>query len=291
MENASAQSIISGAMQKDQNDMEQQRRIVLEKKKERARSSRMNETAEQHQIRLENKKKRDHLNLATETEEQRQVRLENKKKQDHSSGATETEEQRQTRLENKKKRVHLSRATETEEQRQIRLDQQRKRSQANRAKKKLGKRTSDNFDLRQQSIEMHFDETEEHAPCDSSSAGGYTQSENFTTKKQTSIRPSWPEPISRDLKVNCLQQYLQQMSMRELTEATCAVCNVRTPVQKSKQMPVSKIPHINLLKVSDELKDLITINQSSVPQQSNRDIGLSVNDNSIQMTGHIQSNI
>jgi hypothetical protein len=268
MENASAQSIISGAMQKGQNDMEQQRRIVLEKKKERARSSRMNETAEQRQIRLEDKKKRAHFSRATETEEQRQIRLENQKKRDY-----------------------FSRATETEEQRQIRLDQQRERSQANRAKKKLGKRTSDNFDLRQQSNEMHFNETEEHAPCDSSSAGGYTQNENITTKKQTSIRPSWPEPISRDLKVNCLQQYLQQMSMRELAEATCAVCNVRTPVQTSKQMPVSKIPHINLLKVSDELKDLITINQSSVPQQSNRDIGLSVNDNNIQMTRNIQSNI
>jgi hypothetical protein len=121
MENNCTQSIISGAMQKEQNDLEKQHRIRLEKKRESARSSQINETDDQRQHRREN-----------ETERSR------------SSRTDDTEEQRQKRLENDRERTRSSRTNETEEQCHIRLEQQRKRSQANRAKKKLAKRASDN---------------------------------------------------------------------------------------------------------------------------------------------------
>ncbi len=58
---------------------------------------------------------------------------------------------------------------------------------------------------------------------------------------------------------------------------------VRTPTKKSKKLSLSKIPDIHLLKVSDELKDLIMSTQSSNLKNSNG--------NKIQMTGHVQSNI
>ena len=45
--------------------------------------------------------------------------------------------------------------------------------------------------------------------------------------------------------------------MSVLAETTCAVCNIRTPAKYSKTMPVERIPNIHLLKVSQELKDLI----------------------------------
>ena len=47
------------------------------------------------------------------------------------------------------------------------------------------------------------------------------------------------------------------MSMSKLAEATCAICNIRTPAKDSKKIPISKIPNIDLLKVSEELKLLI----------------------------------
>ncbi|UJR24373.1 hypothetical protein I4U23_005750 [Adineta vaga] len=50
---------------------------------------------------------------------------------------------------------------------------------------------------------------------------------------QDSVRSSWPELISRDLKETRLQQFLEQMSMSKLAEATCAVCNIRTPAKDS----------------------------------------------------------
>ena len=68
---------------------------------------------------------------------------------------------------------------------------------------------------------------------------------------------SWPSPISRDVKEALLQKFLGRMSMSALEEATCAVCNVRIPVRKSKKLPVSKIPNSHLLQVSEELEDLI----------------------------------
>jgi hypothetical protein len=309
MANDSAQSIISSAMRKDQTNAEEQRQILLTNQKERARSSRRNQTDEQRQILLEKQKNRSQSRWAIETEEQRQKRLEKKREQTRSSRTNETEEQRQIRLQKKLERTRSSRTNETEEQRQIRLEkkrertrssrinetekqrqirlekkrertrssrineteeqhqiqleQQRKRSQTNRAKQKLGKQTHENIDTEQENTEMRF-----------------------------SIRPSWPEPIPRDLKETCLQQFLEQMSMSILAETTCAVCNIRTPAKDSKKLLISKIPNIHLLKVSEELKDLIINIQSPSLQHSRRDTEISANNNNIiKITEHANSNI
>jgi hypothetical protein len=79
--------------------------------------------------------------------------------------------------------------------------------------------------------------------------------------------------------------------MSELTEIICAVCNVRTPVQKSKKLSLSKIPNIHLIKVSDELKHLIQNIQSSNTEHSNQNIISRVNNNNTLISGHSQSNI
>ncbi|CAF4987609.1 unnamed protein product, partial [Rotaria sp. Silwood1] len=274
-----AQSIISNALQQHKSGIENQRQVRLDILKERALTSRMNETTEHRQIRLEKQKERDDLKQMTETEEERQIRLEKKKENARSHRRNETEEQHQIRLEKQKIRDQSSRSNNIDEQRQIRLEKQRKRSQANRAKKKLEKLASGNIDVQQQDIEMQFTKTEEYASCDGKSISGFTQNSNVK-KKNSSCSP-WPEPIPRDLKETCLQQFLQQMSMSALAEVTCAVCNVRSLVQTSKKVPVSKIPNIHLLKVSDELKDLILSTQSSVLRHSI--------DDTTQMTGHVQS--
>ncbi|CAM4985043.1 unnamed protein product [Rotaria socialis] len=113
-----------------------------------------------------------------------------------------------------------------------------------------------------------MNETEEQASCDGDSMGDLTQNGSATKKKKCSISPPWPEAISRGLKETRLQQFLQQMSMSALAETTCSVCNVRTAANKSKKIPVSKIPNAHLLEVSDEHKDLIISNQSSTAQNS-----------------------
>ena len=130
---------------------------------------------------------------------------------------------------------------------------------------------------------MQLSETEHQASRDGDSMSDLTQNGNVVKKKKSSISPPWPEPISRDLKETRLKQFLQRMTMSALAEVTCAVCNIRTPVEKSKKLSVSKIPHIDLLKVSDQLKDLIISTQSSTLQNSNG--------SNIQMADHDQSNI
>jgi hypothetical protein len=237
MENDSTQSIISGAMQQEQNHTEKQHRIQLEKKRKLAHSSRMNET----------------------------------------------NEQRQKRLEKDREGTRSSRTDETEERRQNRLEQQRKRSQANRIKKKLEKRASDNTAVQQQNIVLHLNETEDHASHNGDNMSDLTQNGNVIKKKKSFISPPWPEPISRDLKETRLKQFLQRMSMSALAEVTCAVCNIRTPVQKSKKLSVSTIPHVHLLKVSDQLKDLIISTQPSTLRN--------YNGSNIHMAEHVDSNI
>ncbi|CAF4206794.1 unnamed protein product, partial [Rotaria sordida] len=108
---------------------------------------------------------------------------------------------------------------------------------------------------------MQFSETEEEASWNNSSTN-----ENVIQKKNDSNYSSWSESIPRELKETRLQQFLQQMPMPVLAEATCTICNVRTQIQQSKKVPLSKIPNIDLLKDSDELKNLITNGSSSLSQ-------------------------
>jgi hypothetical protein len=213
---------MSDAILEDQNDKEEQRQIRLKKKRERVQSSRMNETEEQHQNRLEKVKE-----------------------QVQSSRMNETEEQHQNRLEKMKERTQSIRANETEEQRQNRLEQQRKRSQANRAKKKIEKGASHNIRIQQQNIQMQFPGTKEHESSDGISTYDLIPNEKVIMKNRHSTSSPWPEPICRELKEDCLKQFLHQMCMSKLAEATCAVCNIRTPVQKSKSVPVSKTTGIS----------------------------------------------
>ncbi|CAF4239766.1 unnamed protein product [Rotaria sp. Silwood2] len=241
------QSFISGSMQKEKNDKEERRQIQLQKKRERSRSSRMNETEEQRQIRLEKERERSRSSRMNETEEQRQIRLEKERERSRSSRTNETEKQREIRLEKKKEQTQSTRTNELEEQRQIRLEQQKKRSQVNRTKKKVEKPNNENISTGQ----------------------------NFS-------HSNWPGPISRDLKDTRLQQFLEQMSMSKLAEATCAVCNIRTSAKDAKKIPISKIPNIELLKVSEELKSLI---RNSTENTSI----FNGNDNNGQTTAHIKN--
>ena len=78
--------------------------------------------------------------------------------------------------------------------------------------------------------------------------------------------------------------------MSELAEVTCAVCNVRTSVQNSKKVPLSKIPNIHLLKVSDEFKNLIQSIHSSNTGYSNLETLPTSKNNKTSMTEHNQSN-
>ncbi|CAF4703549.1 unnamed protein product, partial [Rotaria socialis] len=137
IENDSAQSVISTTIHREPKDIKSQHQSRLEKKREYARTSRMNETNDQHQKRLEKQKKQSQSRRAIETEEQRRDRLEKDRERAQSSRMNEAEEQRQNRLEKDRERTRFSRMNETDEQRQIRLEQQRERSEAIRAKKKL----------------------------------------------------------------------------------------------------------------------------------------------------------
>ncbi|CAF2742492.1 unnamed protein product [Rotaria sp. Silwood2] len=250
IENNFTQPITSNTMNKEKNDKKEQHQNRLEKKREQSGSSRMNESEKQRQIRLDKERNRSRSRRITETEEQHQIRLEKNREQTQFSRTNESEKQRQIRLEKNKEQTQSSRTNESEEKRQIRLQQQKKRTQTSRVKKKVGKQMHENIDIELGNTQMQF-----------------------------SIHPPWPEPIPRDLKETRLQQFLEQMSMSVLAEATCAVCNVRTPAKDSKKISISKIPNIQLLKISEGLNDLIINIQSTSLQNSRRDTEMFTNNN------------
>ncbi|CAF3859271.1 unnamed protein product [Adineta steineri] len=246
IKNCPAELIVSGSIQNGKNDKEKQRQIQLEKKRQDSRSRRMNETEQQTQDRLEKARERSRSRRKKETKQQTQDRLEKAKERSRSIRANQTEEEHQNRLQKKTEQARSTRMNEPEEQHQTRLEKQRKLSKTSRLKKKIEKQLNENINIDRNNIGTQF-----------------------------STSQSWPQPIARELKEACLQQFLEQMSMSVLAEVTCAVCNIRTPKKDSKTIPVRQIPNIHLLKVSDQLKDFI--------KHLNKDTQISV-DNSTETT-------
>ncbi|CAF1667127.1 unnamed protein product, partial [Adineta ricciae] len=258
------QTETSMEMETEKNDKEERRKIQLQKKRERSRSTRMNETAEQREIRLQKDRERTQANRMIETEEQREIRLQKDREWTQANRMTETEERREIRLQKDRERSQTNRANETEEERGIRLKKDRERTQTNR--------TNETEEGRRIRLQKEKERTQANrAKKKHKTIGG----------GQDFIRSLWPEPISRDLKETRLQQFLEQMSMSQLAEVTCAVCNIRTPAKDSKKIPISKILNMDLLKVSEELRILI--------KNSMKNIANHIDDNSTHTTSHIKN--
>ena len=108
-------------------------------------------------------------------------------------------------------------------------------------------------------------------------------------RRKKSSHSSWPEPIARSVKESCLKKFIHRLSMAELSEVTCAICNVRTSVRNSKKISLSNIPNIHLLKVSDDFKNLIQSIQLSNSEHSNREILIIPKNNRTPMAERSQS--
>ncbi|CAF1185962.1 unnamed protein product [Adineta steineri] len=202
---------------------------------------------EEHENRLSVLRERARLRRTNATEEQRQNRLAKDRERTRSRRANQAEEQRQSQLEQKKEHARSVRENETDDRYQLRINYQRDRSQTNRTQKRLEKAASDNIIIQQQNISL-------------------------TKTKKGQIHSTWPAPISTEVKEACLEQFLRQMSMSVLAEVTCAVCNIRSPEKESIKMPMSEIPNIHLLKISDEFKNVIINIQSPTLKNSNGNI-------------------
>lgn len=201
---------------------------------------------------LEKKKQNSQLSRTNETEEQRQIRLEKVREQSRSMRTSETEEERQNRLKDKRERSRSRRTNETAEERQTRLERQRERSKTNRLDRRLAYQSDESINIGQ-----------------------------IRSAIRSSISQTWPAPIARELKSNCLQKFLEHMSIPMLAEVNCAVGNVRTSAKDAKTIPISQIPNIHLLKVSEELKDFI--------RRPNEDDQISANSNA-KPKDHSESN-
>jgi hypothetical protein len=271
-------------------ESEEQHQNRLEKIRERTRSKRMNETAEERQDRLKKNRERTQSGRINESEEQRENRLEKNRERTRSKRMDGTDEERQDRLKKDRERTQLDRMNESEGQRQHRLEHQRKLSQTNREKMKMQKRVSSDSSRQQQNTDIQFAVTEEHESYTGSSGSDLVSNEYTIKEKKNSIASSWPEPISRGTKENCLKQFLQRMSMTALAEITCGVCNVRTSVKNSKSMSVSKITRFESLKISNETKDLIMNTQPPNLQHTNQNPVTVTNNDNIVMASHAQSN-
>ena len=199
-------------------------------------------------------------------------------------------ERRLQRLQVENGRKQSQRKNETEEKRGTRLAQQKARSEANRAKKKSDTHVCNSGHPLQPDIEARNIATNQDASLNNGATENITHEDVVSAQERNSARMSWPEPISRESKETRLGTFLQQMSMSALAEETCAVCNVRTSMKKLKRIPISNIPDIHLLEVSNELKDLIRGSHTSNAQHSNENIGLSVDDIDKPLAEYVSSN-
>ena len=175
---------------------------------------------------------------ANETEKTRQSRLVKQKKRTKSNKLKETKEQHENRLEKEKDRIKLSRKNETPEQYKSRLEKQKERNKLNREKKRAEKDTIKTRDIEQVATNLDMMETdsdETYTDVIDDSDVHPTTNEILFRSKNNSAHTVWPEPIPRVLKEGCLQKFINQMSMSELAEVACTICNIRCATLKSKK--------------------------------------------------------
>lgn len=261
-------------MEQNERERDEQHQMWLVTLRDRARTRRDSETEAQRQDRLRKDRERAQTRRANETQDLRRDRLEQKKEYTRTVRINESEDERQSRLEQKRQYARTARMNESPEEHQIRIDHQRERTQSNRNNKKLEKREINNTIVHRQDMHDNAYDNNDYIHPARSSLNGIGRNANVANRNQIQESSTWPAPISTKLKEECLQQFLERMSMDNLAEVTCAICNVRSSKQQCKIVPTSTISDKDLLKVSDELKDLITNIQLSVPKHSNGNIQL-----------------
>ena len=264
--NSAHESRVSDEIRDKTVALEEPRRHQLEKEVERVDSIQTMNKDQQRQNQLKIRRERAQLRRKNETVEQRQVRLKNERERADSNRRNETEEQRQARLENARERADSNRRNETEEQSQVRVDQQRNRNVENRKKTKISRHNFCATNRDQQGINARFCERSKRKLSVDDYLLDSMQEDNLSQQNRGLESLPWPAPISCDMKEALLQKFLGQMSMSALEEATCAVCNVRIPVRKSKKLPVSKIPNSHLLQVPEDLEEFIKKENQSKTQ-------------------------
>ena len=96
-------------------------------------------------------------------------------------------------------------------------------------------------------------------------------------KKENNMDLEWPEPVPIALKMKCLKNFVKQMSMSSLAEGVCSLCNIRCYRRDLRHVPLRKIPSVHLLKVHNDLHEIILKTQQD--RNSSTETGENLIDN------------
>ncbi|CAF1486450.1 unnamed protein product [Adineta ricciae] len=103
--------------------------------------------------------------------------------------------------------------------------------------------------------------------CDKGdSLNSIQQLEISKQKRNKYLKGEWPKPVSTDLKIKCLKDFMKHMSMTFLEEKICGICNTRCYKRDLHCVPLHKIPFVHVLKPHDDLNDVI----AKIQQADNR---------------------
>ncbi len=220
-------------------EVEQQQRLTRERNAARRAAASPEEAEEQRASARERSAARRATVIQEEAEQQRILARERTAARRATLTPEEIEQQRKLTRERNAARRAAASPEEAEEQRAS----ARERSAARRATL-----TPEETEQRQQTTtrkKNHLQTT--------------VQRKQMATQKKTSedIRSEWPKPAEIGWKISCLKNFIHDMSMISLAEGVCGICNVRCYKCDLRCVPLSKIPSIELLKVHNDLLDII----------------------------------
>ncbi len=147
-------------------------------------------------------------------------------------------------------RKRKSRSLETSDQRALRLSKQRNstmRNKANETEEQLKTRLAKDSS-RKVFSRLTLNELEKNQRLQKANARRHNR-----TKEKLAKTSSWPTVVPYDYKCKCLENFTIRMSKSNLTESTCALCNIRAFSQHMSRVPMIELkeklflrPHIDI---------------------------------------------
>jgi hypothetical protein len=206
---------------------------------------------------------------AVENDEERNARLVEDRLRKETTRTNENDEQRNARLVEDRLRQATTRENENDEQRNARLVEDRLRQETTQANENQERRSSRLADMQRRSQLARENESAQQTDERIRSVSVRRRERTMEKNQKAQLdRPHWPAAIPTVLKERCLQDFVHKMSMSNLRQSTCAICNITESANSMSEHNMKDIPNKIRLLCDQDLVGIVPGTQDATESKT-----------------------